>query len=83
MGMTKVTRNYQITLPKDAREIAGIKIGDTILVDADKDGLRVRKMSARSAILDSAGIFSSVSDSVAYVRKLRDAAEERRKRLGL
>ena len=83
MGVTKVTRNYQITLPKDAREIAGIKIGDTVTVDADEKQLKIRKMSAKTAIFDSIGIFNSVRDSVEFVRKIRDTYGERKKRLGL
>ena len=38
MGITKITRNYQITLPKDIRKIINVKEGDDIifLVEDDK-----------------------------------------------
>jgi len=44
MGITKVTRNYQITIPSDVRKKLGIKVGDVLLVDVE-DGKIVLKKS--------------------------------------
>ncbi len=84
MAMTKVTRNFQITLPKEVREGTGIKIGDTVRVDLDRGEIKVNKLS-REEIIDR--VFGSwkdmEEDSVAYVRKMRAESERRMKRLGL
>ncbi|GAB6103030.1 AbrB/MazE/SpoVT family DNA-binding domain-containing protein [Thermococcus atlanticus] len=44
MGLTKVTRNYQITIPSDVRRKLGIKVGDILLVEVE-DGKVVLKKS--------------------------------------
>ena len=44
MGLTKVTRNYQITIPSDIRKKLGIKVGDILLVEVE-DGKVVLKKS--------------------------------------
>jgi antitoxin PrlF len=38
MDQVKVTRGFQVTLPKEVREIIGIKIGDYLLVYVDEKG---------------------------------------------
>ncbi|MBI5332373.1 MAG: AbrB/MazE/SpoVT family DNA-binding domain-containing protein [Candidatus Aenigmarchaeota archaeon] len=45
MGMTKVTRNFQITLPRDVRELEGIDIGDTLIVTTKGEDIILRKNS--------------------------------------
>lgn len=35
MPSTKVTQNYQVTIPAGVREKAGIKVGDTVVVEYD------------------------------------------------
>ena len=44
MSLTKVTRNYQITIPSDVRKKLGIKVGDILLVEVE-DGKVVLKKS--------------------------------------
>ncbi|ASJ13217.1 AbrB/MazE/SpoVT family DNA-binding domain-containing protein [Thermococcus thioreducens] len=44
MGLTKVTRNYQITIPSDVRKKMGIRVGDVLVVDVE-DGKVVLKKS--------------------------------------
>ena len=44
MGITKVTRNYQITIPSDIRKKLGIKVGDVLVVEIE-DGKAVIKKS--------------------------------------
>lgn len=83
MATGKVTRNYQVTLPRDFRKSAGINIGDEVSFTFGKDEARMRKV--REDIIEkSAGIFTSIKgDSVDYVRKIREGSEKRRKRLGI
>jgi len=44
MGLIKVTRNYQITIPSEVRKKLGIKVGDILVVDVE-DGKIVLKKS--------------------------------------
>ncbi|WP_456365510.1 AbrB/MazE/SpoVT family DNA-binding domain-containing protein [Thermococcus sp.] len=44
MGITKVTRNYQITIPSDIRKELGIKVGDVLVIEIE-DGKAVIKKS--------------------------------------
>ncbi len=81
MSTTKVTRNYQITLPKDVRKAANIRMGDTLNIVADERGARIMKTSAREAIMNIAGAFKEIKDPVAYVRAMRERSEKERPRL--
>jgi len=83
MGITKVTRNYQITLPADIREILDIKVGDKIVVISDKDGAVIKKIN-KNAINNAFGAWTPSKESgVEYARKIRNEEEKRLKRLGL
>ncbi|MBI3033758.1 AbrB/MazE/SpoVT family DNA-binding domain-containing protein [Candidatus Woesearchaeota archaeon] len=83
MGITKVTRNYQITLPKDVRKTAGIKVGDEIIVKTCDSGIMMRKLKS-DAFEKAFGILKGPDgDSAEYVRNMREGSEKRRMRLGL
>ena len=49
MGLVKVTRNYQVTIPVDVRKKAGIKEGDLVSVEYDeKEGIiKIRKVERK------------------------------------
>ncbi len=84
MAVTKVTRNFQITLPKEVREGTNIKIGDTVRVDLDRGEIKVKKLSREEIIERVFGSWKGMKeDSVVYVRKMRAESERRMKRLGL
>jgi AbrB family looped-hinge helix DNA binding protein len=38
MPISKVNRNYQVTIPKEVRAKAGIEKGDSVLVEYDDEG---------------------------------------------
>ena len=42
-GVVKVGDRGQIVIPKDARELYGIKAGDSLLVLGDKKGMAILK----------------------------------------
>lgn len=42
-GVVKVGERGQIVIPKEAREIYGIKAGDSLLVLGDKKGMAILK----------------------------------------
>ena len=46
MRVVRVTRKFQVTIPKDLAESAGIRVGDLVTVDLTQDGsLIVRKFN--------------------------------------
>ena len=82
MGITKVTRNFQVTLPKDVREMEKIDIGDRFVVTVEDDEIIMRMI--RGKILErSFGAWGRGRSGVVFARKIRDEAEEREKKLGL
>ena len=83
MGITKVTRNYQITLPSDVREMLDIKVGDKIVVVPEKDEAVIKKVR-KDAVIEAFGAWGNSKESgVEYVRKIRGEEEKRLKRLGI
>lgn len=85
MGVAKVTRNYQVTVPKDVRSIENIKIGDTVLFAIEGDKIHFLKKSREESIKEFAGIWKDKikGSSVDYVKEMRKGWEKRMKRLGL
>ena len=82
MALTKVTRNYQITVPRDIREQAHIVEGDKLLITFDTGGIMLKKMN-EDWFRKAFGSWRNVKDPVAYVREMRKGWAVRRKRLGL
>lgn len=84
MSITKVTRNYQITVPRDIREQANIKEGDKLVVTMENEEIKVKKFDEDS-FKKAFGIWkdAGIKDSVEYVRNIRKGWEKRRKRFRL
>lgn len=82
MSLTKVTRNYQITVPRDIREQANIKEGDKIVLTMENGDIKMKKFD-EDVFKRAFGSWKSVKDSTKYVRDIRKGWEKRRKRLGL
>ena len=84
MSLTKVTRNYQITVPRDIREQAKIAEGDKLVVTMENDEIKIKKFD-EDVFKRAFGSWkdAGIKDSVQYVRKLRKGWEKRRKRIGL
>ncbi len=84
MAMTKVTRNYQLTLPKDARAAANVRIGDKLVVSVENGEIKLKKLSADDIMERAFGVWADFKgDSVDYVRKMRAESEKRLKRMGI
>ena len=85
MGISQVTRNYQVTLPADVRNIENIKIGDKLLFSVKGNTIIVKKMERRGITDKTFGSWKGEikGSSVEYVRKMREESEKRLKRLGL
>ncbi|QDA32071.1 AbrB/MazE/SpoVT family DNA-binding domain-containing protein [Thermococcus indicus] len=68
MGLTKVTRNYQITIPSDVRKKLGIKVGDVLMVEVE-DGKVVLKKSELELPLLPGGKGLKVEDIEEAIRR--------------
>ena len=84
MSITKVTRNYQITVPRDIREQAKIVEGDKLVLTMENDEIRIKKID-EDVFKKAFGSWKNagIKDSVKYVKKIRKGWEDRAKRLGL
>ena len=84
MSLTKVTRNYQITVPRDIREQADIKEGDKLVITMENDEIKIKKLDEES-FKKAFGVWkdAGIKDSVKYVRNLRKEWGNRAKRLGI
>ena len=52
----RVTSKGQMTLPRDIRRVLGVESGDSVVFQADKDGVRVRPVRAGSPFERHRGI---------------------------
>ncbi len=85
MGIAKVTRNYQVTIPKDIRRIQRINVGDTVLFSIDGNKVDFLKMNRDNILTEAAGSWKGMvkESGVEYVRSIRSGWTNRRKRVGL
>lgn len=84
MSITKVTRNYQITVPRDIREQAKISEGDKLVITMENEEIKIKKFD-EDVFKRAFGSWkdSGIKDSVKWVRNIRKEWEKRGKRLGL
>jgi AbrB family looped-hinge helix DNA binding protein len=77
MGISVVTRNFQVTLPKDVRERTKIKEGDKVFVDVNEEGEIILNPIKKSPTDESFGIWKGETEGVEYTEKLRKEWEAR------
>lgn len=83
MGISKVTRNYQISLPRDVRAQLNIKIGDVMMIKNVRDTVIVKPIK-KDIVTETFGLWGkSKEPGWKTVKKMRKDWEKRRKRLGL
>jgi len=82
MGISKITRNYQITLSADVRE-PGFGMGDKVMMTRSNGKIIIEKLSKKGIAESTFGAWKSKGSGVDYVRALRRKDKERLKRLGL
>ncbi len=81
MGIAKITRNYQITLPKDVRKIISLKEGDEVMFIVEDDKVLLTK-SKEDPMLAAAGIWKNMKETGAeYQKRMRGQWKKRQKRL--
>jgi len=52
----KITSKGQITVPQEIRRLLGVRPGDHLLFESDKDGVRVQPVRKKSAFARYRGI---------------------------
>ena len=62
MGISIITRNYQVTLPKDIREMQNFKIGDKVLFVANQKEVRLKKIT-KNLTQETAGIWKELKET--------------------
>ena len=70
MGTVVVTRNYQITLPKDVREDIGIEIGEKMITKVIDEGILIKRLN-KSPVDRDLGIWKDKTPGTVFVDKLR------------
>ena len=77
MGISKITRNFQVTLPRDVRELKRFKVGDKLLFVVDGERIDIMKMD-REIIGAAAGLWKGMKeDGLSYVKRIRNEWEKR------
>ena len=80
MGIAKITRNFQITLPKDVREMKKLKEGDKIIFSVKDDHVEIVKLD-KNVINDAAGLWPNIKETgLEYERRVRNNWKTRLKR---
>ncbi len=80
MGIGKVTRNFQVTIPRDVRELRPLREGDLVMFSVEGERI-VLEMVDEDPIKAAAGIWSDMKEgAVAFERRLRREGEARLRR---
>lgn len=71
MGVSKMTRNFQVTIPRDVREVKRLKEGDRVLFAIDGERVELHKVD-EDVVAATAGLWRDAQESGAtYERKAR------------
>lgn len=76
MGVTTVSRNNQITLPRDIRELLEIQEGDRLILRTEGGKILIEK-TEKSPVEDSFGIWRRGLTGKEYTRKIRVEWQQR------
>lgn len=78
MGISKITRNFQVTLPKDVRELKDFKVGEKVLFLVEGNRVDIVKID-KNAVKDAAGLWEGLKETgLEYERRLRKEWGKRR-----
>ena len=78
MSLSKITRNFQVTIPRDIREINDFHVGDKIIFMMDGERVEITK-AKKDTIRAAAGLWSDIKETgVEYERRLRKVWGKRR-----
>jgi|SRR3989338_2485056 len=83
MGIAIVTRNFQLTIPKDVREVQGIKIGDKVLFSVENNKVEISKFK-NNVVEDAFGAWKGkVEPGSNYVKKIRSEWKIREEKMNI
>ncbi len=78
MGISKITRNFQVTLPKDVRELKNFSVGEKVLFVVDGDKVGLVKMD-KNIVKEVAGLWTGMKETgMYYEKRLRKEWAKRR-----
>lgn len=78
MAVSRVTRNYQVTVPREIRELADIKVGDTLLFSKEGDEVVVKRVD-KALLGKGFGIWKRAHEKTPWlVNKLLSREAEKR-----
>lgn len=80
MGISKLTRNFRVTIPKDVREVKRLKQGDRVLFAIDGETVELHKID-ENAISAAVGRWRNAPDAgLEYERRVRQPWAKRTRR---
>jgi antitoxin PrlF len=83
MAVSRVTRNYQVTVPREVREIIDIKVGDTLLFVKEGEDVVLKKID-KDLLSKGFGLWKTTQEKRPWLmNKFRKEAERRIKRIRL
>ena len=78
MGISKITRNFQVTLPKDVRELKDFKVGEKVLFLVEGNRVDIVKID-KNVVKEAAGLWAGMKETgLDYERRLRKEWSKRR-----
>jgi AbrB family looped-hinge helix DNA binding protein len=79
-GMSKITRKYQLTLPKAVAEGAGYKPGDDVVCESSGETIYIRQKATGAAPVDSTTdrlvLFDLATERQAHRQRLQPKASK-------
>ena len=80
MGVSKMTRNFQVTIPQDVRHVKRLKEGDRVLFAIDGEKVELHKVD-EDTVSAAAGLWKGLPESgVRYERRVRRGWTKRLRR---
>ena len=80
MGVSKMTRNFQVTVPRDVREVKRLREGDRVLFVIDGERVELHKVD-EDVVAAAAGLWRDAEESGAgYERRARRGWAKRLRR---
>jgi len=71
-NVTKVTRKYQVTIPKEVRKKVGVAVGDKLKVMERGEFIVLKKVSKKKSLLEFAGCWKGYPENPdEFMRELR------------
>ena len=82
MAVSRVTRNYQVTVPREIRELVDIKVGDMLLFIREGEEVVLRKIN-KDLLAQGFGLWKKTREKTPWLvtKLIRSEAEKRLSKL--